>query len=236
MTSLSVAAVLLALLAGWLWIALIVSFPRNRVSLLRYKLWRIRDRLVDDIHGGAVPPTVGWIYVTFIEEMIHHAHTATMFNLVVSRVLTPRVIVEEHRALAAFLDPTAKLSGDDPLYAYRRETMGEIGWHVLFGAPSGWIASVLLVPCALAYVALRGLVRCCLPGSGVENCSEGVTRADGVGAAASKRSHRRQLGRFVVRRVVGPATIAAGIMACADSQPIPRPQSTPSARRLAEMF
>lgn len=144
-----VVAFLMVLILGFVLHTFLVAIPRTMASLFRYRLWRLRDALVDDVLFDRIENTPE------IEELRGHLETAIR----TAEHLTPGKLA----VVAMYHSPRAKLElarrstllRDDHKPSKREAEFGRLALrHLLFGSPTGWMFSVilfgLLLPIAVA--------------------------------------------------------------------------------------
>lgn len=147
------AVVVLVLL--YMWMGLLFFIPWCFVSLFRYRLWRLRDSIFDAVIDHEVcDDPVYWELIRRIENYIRHAKEVTFLGAVArGALLLPDMQAEEEKYLAKVknLSPEDRHQLDLWEMAFSRAVFV----HLLRGAPSGWIGSLILMP---TYV-LQGLKR-----------------------------------------------------------------------------
>jgi len=140
------------------WFGLIKLIPSCNLSVFRYRLWRLRDSLADDVLDGSFQDsTQPQILVRFLEGVIELAPEMGALKLVVMRwscrhVQTPELFDRE--ALEA-LDPKDRAIMERRLNELRQIAVR----HVLFGSPSGWMLTFVLVPVAVVASLLEHTFR-----------------------------------------------------------------------------
>lgn len=159
-----------ALLTAWVaavalfaWFSLVKVVPDCATSRFRYRLWQLRDELVDDVrHDEFSNGERARRFVSSFEWAIEQAADLSALNLILLHISRPH----SDRA-----DPLA-LDGLDPadaqrLGAYREKFEVAVATKALLGTPSGWIALVLVVPIGLVVTAAQWLFRKDRRGGGV---------------------------------------------------------------------
>ncbi|MFI4990897.1 MAG: hypothetical protein ACHQHO_08315 [Solirubrobacterales bacterium] len=137
------------------WFGLIKIIPSCNLSIFRYRLWRLRDRLADEVLDGSFQDgTQPQALVRFIEGVIELAPEIGALKLLAMRWSCRHVQVPELFNVEA-LDPRDKVVVEQRLDELRAITIR----HVLFGAPSGWVLTGVLVPVALLASVLEHLLR-----------------------------------------------------------------------------
>lgn len=140
----------LAALAGR---ALLHTIPDSLVSLFRYRLWALRDTIVDEILGGLYQDRRAAVRVAReVELVIDYANELTMFKFFVFNRLARDPDLPRYEELT--LDELSATDRErlarhlDELYSY-------VGHHAFLGSPSGWVSFIALFP----YAAVVGLIR-----------------------------------------------------------------------------
>jgi hypothetical protein len=140
------------------WFGLIKIIPSCNLSTFRYRLWRLRDQIADDVRGGAFQETAQpQVLVRFLEGVIDLAPEIGALKLGAMRwscrhVQSPELFDRE--ALEA-LEPHDREIMEQRLDELRRITVR----HVLLGSPSGWVLTFILVPLAFAVTLCVHLLR-----------------------------------------------------------------------------
>lgn len=151
-----VAAVVLV--AVPVWVLFLHVLPSHLCSLFRYKLWRTRDAVVDDVFRGRLPRNdqVG-LLLNGIERTIQVSRHFTVFR---SRFLPradSRVLGQIQSTRQAFLDGI-----DDECrkryLAHENAFTTAVGLHAFVGSPSGWFAALIVVALFAAILPLAILV------------------------------------------------------------------------------
>jgi hypothetical protein len=130
------------------WFGLIKIIPSCNLSIFRYRLWRLRDGLADEVLDGtfrdvAQPRAL----LQFLEGVIELAPELGALKLVAMRWSCRHVQVPElfDRETLEALHPS-----DQEIIKRRLNELQQIAVrHVLFGSPSGWLLTLLAVPTAL---------------------------------------------------------------------------------------
>src|SRR5664279_2002615 len=130
------------------WFGLIKIIPSCNLSMFRYRLWRLRDQLADDVRDGAFQETTQpQVLVRFLEGVIELAPEIGALKLGAMRwscrhVQSPELFARE---VLEALDPR-----DREIMERRLDELRQIAVrHVLFGSPSGWVLTFILVPLAV---------------------------------------------------------------------------------------
>jgi hypothetical protein len=149
-TVLTIEIVAVALFAGFCVVGVI---PACNMSIFRYRLWDLRDRLADEIRAGRFDDDqLPGAFLKFVESSIVHARNIGAVKLLFVRWSARNVPCPP-------LFDLDDLSRDDKrrLGAYESEFRGLLVRHILFGNPSGWALTIVMVPIALlASVIARG--------------------------------------------------------------------------------
>jgi hypothetical protein len=134
----------------WVWASFFTGVSRDGVSIFRYRLWSIRDRMMDDVLSGALPQNRAVRDVLgLVEGTIRHAGYFSVFRWWFLPHPPASYIAESERALeavrAGMNDEQRKL-----LDAYRDEANKCMATHLVLGSVLGW----LLIPPAAVYAVL----------------------------------------------------------------------------------
>lgn len=139
------------------WISIFKLVPACSISLMRHRLWRLRDQLVDEIRQGEYHDAVPAEILTFrAEAVIEHASKISMLNLALLR-LSQKGAPE----LVDRLDLSMKSLSDDDrtrITAHLEEFETALFTRSMFGTPSGWIATLVSFPIFLVFF-VRGIAR-----------------------------------------------------------------------------
>lgn len=140
--------IVVAAMVGMLGVAaywIFVSIPKIQVSRLRYKLWKLRDEIVDRVLSGELPDSSEVRgAVEGVEETIRCAPTLTPFNFLVMlwalwdtglRSQVKEAWSERNRKL-----PEPEASELEP---YQRRLGKAMLFHVALGSPSGWASCAI---------------------------------------------------------------------------------------------
>jgi hypothetical protein len=144
-------------IALFAWFCLVKVIPSCNVSLYRYRLWRLRDGLADEVRQGAFQDAApARAVIAFIESLIVLAPQLGAVKL--------GVMLWSCRHVPDAPDPF-KLESlaprDRQMVQTRLDTVGGLtARHLLLGSPSGWALLVILgIPTfviSLAAFLLRG--------------------------------------------------------------------------------
>lgn len=137
------------------WFSLFWLVPSNLCAMFRYRLWRIRDELAEEIRSGSFdhdeePERV----VEAIECFIESAKDLTPMRIALM-VAFARPPASVRRGGAAPLSLKGLSDADKQLLGrYIRSFNGIVTGQVFFGSPSGWLMSLIIFPliCALRFV------------------------------------------------------------------------------------
>jgi hypothetical protein len=144
----------LVAIALFVWFALAKIIPSCNVSMFRYRLWRLRDALADEIREGVFDDdTQPKLLLKVIEASIVIAPDIGVVKLLFVRWSARNLRPPE------ILDLESLSQQDGPrlmgrFYEFRALSVR----HVAFGHPSGWVMTSLLIPLALV-VTLAERVR-----------------------------------------------------------------------------
>jgi hypothetical protein len=148
---LTVSVVAIALFA---WASVVRIVPFCAVSLFRYRLWRIRDQLVDEVrHGKFDDIEQPKILVSLVEATIAGAKDLTALNMLLLRLAAPRDVSPPHPLNLDDLNPSDRELVEGHLHRLLRE----MAIHTLGGTPSGWICSIVLLPLAVVVTVVTRL-------------------------------------------------------------------------------
>jgi hypothetical protein len=136
------------------YLAIIEVVPSCGRSQLRYRLWGLRDDLVDAIRAGEFKDSeLARELVSEIEVLIRGVHEVTIFRMLALVMLSGgkhlRADIESEEA--AWKEKLDRLTPADKKKIKRFDTdfRGEVIWHALTRTPSGWIVTALLSPILL---------------------------------------------------------------------------------------
>ena len=142
---LTIDVVVLALVA---WGSVVVIVPSCARSHTRYRLWRLRDNLFDEIrHEAFKDPAPAEALLSFVETSIVCLGELSLIKLVLLRLATLGVGPRPK----SFWDLIGDASPADKrlLEPHIDELMGAAVKHVFLGSPSGWICIVVATPFAV---------------------------------------------------------------------------------------
>jgi hypothetical protein len=146
------------------WFCLVKLIPSCNVSMYRYRLWRLRDCLADDVLKGSFQDTIrAQKLVLFIEAVIVLAPQLGPVKLGVMRWSSRHVPKSDDPFNLATFDPRDRKIVEARLNELAMFTAR----HILFGSPSGWILMFVLGVPALISSFLAYLLRGAPDGSSV---------------------------------------------------------------------
>lgn len=186
--------VALALLA---WFSVFKIVPSCTVSLFRHRLWRMRDKVADEIRGGTFEDTEQpKRYVALLEGAIEAAPELSPLNLLLAR-LTWTDSMKKLEQLPLRLDDLAP-TDRAVLEKHLEELHNAVLTQMLFGTPSGWLVSLVATPLVAAAV-LRDRFRRDKGGGGsfLDHAKSHVAddfEMDPALALMSRRTGRRRRG------------------------------------------
>ena len=189
--------IVLALLA---WLSLVWIVPSCATSRFRYRAWRIRDEVVDELRAGRYEERdEPEAFVQTVETAIEEAAVLSFLKVSMFGIATRKLEFK----------PPFRLDGlsenDATLLRAHITRMDEAAIDkALFGSPSGWIAVVLVLPLLLVSATLRALFRGHSKGGSVFKDAKQHVREDfemDVALALTVRSgghgHHRALHQYV---------------------------------------
>lgn len=148
----------LVALAIFVGVCVIKVVPATLVSLLRYRLWRIRDDLFDEIHnGGFMDTREPRLALEELERTI-----AVAPELTLAKVALAGAIARKRRFVPIPIPNAANAHPDDrpKLEAVIREYRVRTVAHVVFGTPSGWLIVVSMSWLVIPVMLVRAVVWC----------------------------------------------------------------------------
>lgn len=154
MDALMTAIVIAVVLFGWF--CLIWVIPNSLLSLFRYRLWRMRDGLYDEIRAGKFHGTKqAYVLVEDMECFIERAKELSPLNIA--------LILLSHRRLEVPKGEIIDMSGMDArdkrrLTKHLENFQIAIIKHVFYETPSGWILTLPALP-FIAYAKLSAALR-----------------------------------------------------------------------------
>jgi hypothetical protein len=136
------------------WLSIFVVIPSCSISLLRYRLWQLRDKLAGEIRAGKFsdqdqPQRL----ILVIEASIKSAHVYSLPNMLLLHLFVRKVELPTPFDLDA-------LNADDRRLFERRLEQLEMDTlsRALIGTPSGWVVLMLAVPVALLVTGYKALL------------------------------------------------------------------------------
>ncbi len=138
------------------WFCLVRIIPSCNVSMYRYRLWRLRDRVADELREGTfqeAEQAKGLLH--FIEAVIVLAPELGPVKLGVMLWSCRHVPDPEDPFKLEALSPQDKVLMEERL----NELGGLTARHVLFGSPSGWVVTFVLGTFAFATSLVVHLLR-----------------------------------------------------------------------------
>jgi hypothetical protein len=133
------------------WLGLVFFVPSNLRSLFRYRLWRLRDQMVDQVILGKLPP-IPFVenYIRMIEVVIMRTSQITLLHWAWAPTSSSAV-----ERFESDLREAERILSDDQkrlLEQSRGQFQGIIVHRLLFGSVSGW--GFLAVSCPIVTVVL----------------------------------------------------------------------------------
>lgn len=143
---------LMAILAAVAAYSVLVVVPRTMVSLDRYRLWELRDRLVRDIIDGRVESSpAAWQLVRDAEVRIAIAPKFTLARMLITgRALRGLELPEWVR------DKPVPHGDVEALRAYREELLRINATALITNSVVGWTGFLIAIVAALGKVVGRG--------------------------------------------------------------------------------
>lgn len=166
------------------WALLIFFIPNCMCSMFRYRLWRLRDTVKDDVLRGQLPDSgLTQEFLGGIEAFILVADKVTLIQM----LLLPSDAEESQRRRKLFEEAVRLLKDEHQVrfLAYREEFKRVLLKRLLFGSLTGWGFLTLLLPAILlslivALVQRASVSMTDLTGR-VFNWIEGATKRFGKG-------------------------------------------------------
>lgn len=148
-------------------VSVMVIIPSCNTSMFRYRLWRVRDGVYDQMRTEQFEdPELADTFITFIEGLIRFSGEFTAFRLAYTRMSGRRHAVVPTEAQAReempFFFPDCCSAHDRSLLKpYLDDFQHAAALHLAFGTPGGWVLTCALAPILLlrtlgAVVAERG--------------------------------------------------------------------------------
>jgi hypothetical protein len=128
------------------WFCVVRIIPSCNVSMYRYRLWRLRDQVADDVREGVFQDaTQPQRLVRFIEGIIVLAPELGAVKLAIMRWSCRHVPDAKYP-----FDLQALRPQDRKIMEARLNELGTLtARRILFGSPSGWCLTLVLTPLAL---------------------------------------------------------------------------------------
>lgn len=137
-------------LAGWT--IFVFEVPSYTSSMFRYRLWRVRDSIADDVIDGVLSDSKGsQLLISEIENVINQAADVSLFKILLLGKMPSNIqkAIESERTESFRNLPVGE---QNKLRAYRKEVYEIILKHCLIGCRSGWLFLVPAVPIATVIV------------------------------------------------------------------------------------
>ena len=140
------------------WIIFVVFIPNCLCSLFRYRLWRLRDAVKDDILYGRLPdrPFIRE-FVSMLESYILVANKLTLVQL----LLLPSNKQEAERRIKELMQSIHELS-EEPrkrILAYQEDLKLILVTRLFIGSVTGWIFLTFLMPAIIMMFIYRVIQR-----------------------------------------------------------------------------
>lgn len=136
------------------WVGVVLLVPRNLRSIFRYRLWRLRDEVVDDVLAGRMPhsPLIR-SFIGGVEGIIEHASHVTLLRALCIPV-SP-ALVRKHRGFV--FTHFRELSKDEraKYKSYEKSMRSIVMRRLLLGSVSGWAFLVAIFPVAYAVEVVK---------------------------------------------------------------------------------
>src|SRR5947209_7687017 len=130
-------------LTAFAWLSAFAIVPACSASRFRYRLWRLRDELVDEVRAQKFVNTdVPKRLIMIVERAIEEASNLSALNILLFRLAGGF-------ASSPFDLKDLVPSDKELITNHLREFDSAIARRALGGTPSGWIALIVLVPTAL---------------------------------------------------------------------------------------
>ena len=127
-----------------LWIAIIFYIPWCIRSGLRYRLWRLRDKIYDDVRTGRIAEiNLVVSYIDDVERFIRYSQHYTLVNA----LITPNPSAEECRQKMRFVTTGKKALSETHLElfeSYEHEATDIFFSSLFFGTVLGWLLFTVL--------------------------------------------------------------------------------------------
>jgi hypothetical protein len=119
------------------WYGLLFVVPSCQVSRFRYRLWGLRDRVVDDLISATLPETPPIEELVYeVELAIRQAPDIRLVNFALAWKAAKELPARERAPLTGLSESQRQL-----VQGYREELYGDIARHLFRGSPPKWLAS-----------------------------------------------------------------------------------------------
>jgi len=146
MTALAVVAVCVMALAAW--VSIFVVIPSCARSFFRYRLWRLRDLVTDEIREGAyLDKHQPRLLVKEIDAGIFLGSQLSLFRLTLAALNWRNL--EPHDEEEWFDLSAANAADSDRLRERSNELHYAFAKFMVLGSPSGWLFGAVMFPLAL---------------------------------------------------------------------------------------
>jgi hypothetical protein len=147
--------VISCLLLAWIMWFVFNDIPLNIRSCLRYRIWRLRDRVVDDILKGEMPASK--LLLQFVEGLETVCSEAIRFSLFKWLTFPTQPQEEQQRTIQMIEGGMAELTASQKQrFMEYQEEFNRLFFRLLLNASiSGWVckAIVVIIYCALKVFA-----------------------------------------------------------------------------------
>jgi hypothetical protein len=143
-----------SLLAIAAWAGIILVIPWCQRSRFRYRLWRLRDKVTDDLIRDALPRSDAVIELREqIDDSIRYSRDFTFLNF-----LLAYTVAEKYSRLAVQRASRDDLRPEEAerLKQYESQLEEAQTVHLLTGSVSGWVGTVLLAILSFPKLTSRG--------------------------------------------------------------------------------
>jgi hypothetical protein len=138
------------------WGAIFYVVPSVARSIFRYRLWRLRDEIVDSLADDRFEDRVQPERLMHdVEKTIRYAKEFSLWRLLLLRWLTKGRALPPEAQREMFDLKRAPIVDQELLATYELEYHASIARHVFFGTPLGWVCIAFLFPIAFAIVLMR---------------------------------------------------------------------------------
>jgi len=123
------------------WWTLFITIPRCAAARYRSRLWKLRDRAIDHLLSGELESTpAARDFIDQVEGRIRFAHDLTLFRGAAIMLGVRFVGLPDQ----PFVPPAPRASDRKIIHEMQHQVLHADGRHLLFGSPSGWVATVVL--------------------------------------------------------------------------------------------